>query len=88
MPHTWSQWLPIAEWSYNNSYHTSAKMSLFEVIYGYQPPTLLSYIPGTTNNESINQLLINRGKVLTLLNQNLNMAQNRMKHYANKKRTK
>lgn len=63
-------------------------MSSFEVICGYQPPTLLSYIFGTTNNESIDQLLINRGKVLTLLNQNLNMVQNRMKHYASKKRTK
>ncbi|KAG2708345.1 hypothetical protein I3760_05G187700 [Carya illinoinensis] len=40
----WSKWLPLAEYSYNNSYHTSTKISHFEALYGYPPPCLLSYV--------------------------------------------
>lgn len=78
-PRTWSQWLAMAEWSYNSSHHTSAKISPFEVLYEYTPPTLLSYIPGTSNNEAVDQLLIDRENVLTLLEQNLITTQNQMK---------
>jgi hypothetical protein len=30
----WAQWLPIAEWWYNTSYHTATRMTPFEVVYG------------------------------------------------------
>jgi hypothetical protein len=30
----WAQWLPLAEWWYNNSYHTTIRMTPFEVVYG------------------------------------------------------
>jgi hypothetical protein len=31
---SWDKFLPYAEFSYNNSYQKSLKMSLFEVLYG------------------------------------------------------
>jgi hypothetical protein len=31
---SWDKSLPYAEFSYNNSYHTGLKMSLFEALYG------------------------------------------------------
>jgi hypothetical protein len=31
---SWDKSLPYAEFSYNNSYHESLKMALFEMLYG------------------------------------------------------
>lgn len=39
-PSDWTQWLPLAEWWYNSSYHFSLKMFTFEALYGYAPPFL------------------------------------------------
>jgi transposase InsO family protein len=30
----WPQWLPLAEWWYNTSYHIATRMTPFEVVYG------------------------------------------------------
>ena len=30
----WAQWLPLDEWWYNTSYHTTTCMTPFEVVYG------------------------------------------------------
>jgi hypothetical protein len=30
----WSQWLPLAEWWYNTSYHIATRMTPFEAVYG------------------------------------------------------
>jgi hypothetical protein len=32
--HQWVQWLPLAEWWYNTSYHTTTRMTPFEAVYG------------------------------------------------------
>jgi transposase InsO family protein len=40
----WAQWLPLAEWWYNTSYHTATRMTPFEVVYGQKPPSVLSYL--------------------------------------------
>jgi hypothetical protein len=39
-PKKWASWLPLAEWWYNSTYHTSLKCSLFETLYGYPPPLI------------------------------------------------
>jgi ligand-binding SRPBCC domain-containing protein len=39
----WDQHLPLAEFSYNNSYQESFKMSPFEALYGQHYHTLLSW---------------------------------------------
>jgi transposase InsO family protein len=46
--HQWAQWLPLAEWWYNTSYHTTTRMTPFEVVYGHKPPSVISYLPGTS----------------------------------------
>jgi hypothetical protein len=55
--HHWVQWLPLAEWSYNTSYHTTPKMTPYETVYGKQPPTVTSYILGTSKVQAIDKLL-------------------------------
>jgi hypothetical protein len=39
----WDKHLPLAEFSYNNSYQESIKMSLFEALYGRPSRTPLSW---------------------------------------------
>jgi hypothetical protein len=46
--HQWAQWLPLVEWWYNTLYHTTTRMTPFEVVYGQKPPLVLSYFPGVS----------------------------------------
>jgi len=39
---SWESWLPLAEFSYNNSYQESIKMALFEALYGRKCRTPLN----------------------------------------------
>ncbi|KAM1026419.1 hypothetical protein ACFX13_040051 [Malus domestica] len=86
-PKNWVKWLPWAEWNYNTSYHTSSKFTPFELVYGYPPLHVTSYELSTAKMDSVEQELIERDKLLTILRSNLAMAQNRMAVHANKKRT-
>jgi hypothetical protein len=36
-PSQWSKWVPLAEYCYNSSFHSSLGKSPFEVLYGYPP---------------------------------------------------
>jgi hypothetical protein len=40
----WAQWLPLVEWWYNTSYHTTTCMTHFEAVYAQNPPSVLSYL--------------------------------------------
>jgi hypothetical protein len=53
----WAQWLPLAEWWYNTSYHTTTHMTPFEAVYGHKPPLVLSYLPGTSKVQAVDQTL-------------------------------
>jgi hypothetical protein len=78
----WSQWLPLDEWWYNTSYHTTTRMNPFEAVYGQKPPSVLSYLPGVSKVQAVDQTLIVREDILCTLKENLVMAQNRMKQHA------
>ena len=36
----WVKWLPLVEWWYNTSFHTTAKMTHFMALYGFHPPSI------------------------------------------------
>jgi hypothetical protein len=55
--HQWAQWLPLTEWWYNTTYHTATRMTPFEAVYGQKPPSVLSYLPGTSKVQAIDQTL-------------------------------
>jgi hypothetical protein len=38
----WFKWLPLVEWWYNTSFHTTTKMTPFMELYGYHPPSITS----------------------------------------------
>ena len=77
--HQWKKWLPLAEWWYNTSYHATTKMTPYEAVYGQQPPSILTYLPGSSKVQAVDNLLQNRDAILTTLKDNLALAQNRMK---------
>ncbi|KAH9735938.1 hypothetical protein KPL71_017914 [Citrus sinensis] len=87
-PKEWSKWLPLAEWWYNTSFHFSSKITPFEVVYGREPPTYTTYIPGETIVASVDQALRDRDSMIRLLKENLHQAQSKMKKMADKHRTK
>ncbi|KAM2104972.1 hypothetical protein ACFX1R_015518 [Malus domestica] len=86
-PKQWLKWLPWAEWSYNTSYHSTAKMTPYEVVYGQSPPRVPLYESGTTKVDMVDHCLQERNHVLSLLKTNLAAAQERMTTQANKHRT-
>ena len=78
-PKEWVQWVPWAEFCYNTSLHASTHKTPFEVVYGREPPNLLSYVPGTSKVEVVDNMLQARDKVVKDLRCQLQQAQARMK---------
>lgn len=85
-PKKWVQWLAWAEFWYNATFHTSINTTPFNVVYGRQPPPLISYGDQKTTNDSLEQQLIDRDRQLLQLKEQLRLAQERMKKQADKKR--
>ncbi|KAK4270158.1 hypothetical protein QN277_023237 [Acacia crassicarpa] len=86
-PHEWAQWLSLAERWYNTTYHSSTKMTPFEVMYGQPPPLHLPYLPQESAIESIDRSFSARETLLLQLKENLAVAINRMKQLADKHRS-
>ncbi|KAI5328391.1 hypothetical protein L3X38_027788 [Prunus dulcis] len=53
----WLLWLSWAEFSYNTAYHTSTKLTPFEVVYGRPPPTVTPYEPSITRFANVDRSL-------------------------------
>jgi hypothetical protein len=83
----WAQWLPLVEWWYNTSYHTTTRMTAFEAVYGQNPPSVLSYLPGTLKVQAVDPTLTVKEDILHTLKENLVMAQNHMKRQADQGRS-
>ncbi|XP_010262237.1 PREDICTED: uncharacterized protein LOC104600803 [Nelumbo nucifera] len=79
-PRRWVEYLPWAEYCYSTSYHSSLGMTPFRVVYGRDPPRLLSYEPGSTRLEEVDRNLQDRNALLAEVSQRLQQAQARMKN--------
>jgi hypothetical protein len=82
-PKKWASWLSMAEWWYKTTYHTDLKVSPFQALYGFAPPMI--------NEVSIRvakDFIEEKQQLLQRLKENLSQAQERMKKYTDKKRTK
>ena len=75
----WVKCLPMAEWWYNSSFHTAAKMNPFMALYGYHPPSIISSLRENSRVEAVEDHIEHQQQVLQLLKDNLVLAQNRMK---------
>ncbi|WVY98895.1 hypothetical protein V8G54_031046 [Vigna mungo] len=85
-PSLWFKYLPWAEYHYNTSWHFGSGVTPFEVVYGKPPPSLPSYIEGTSSNAGCDVVLSSREEILSLLRRNLLKAQSRMKKQTDSKR--
>ncbi|CAL0299520.1 unnamed protein product [Lupinus luteus] len=86
-PQHWLRWLPLAEWWYNTTFHTSINSTPYEIVYGQPPPAYLPYLPGESKIELVDRSLSKRDAMLKLLKFHLRRAQQRMKQIADKHRT-
>ncbi|KAL0542645.1 hypothetical protein IC582_008834 [Cucumis melo] len=85
-PKEWIKWLPWTEYWYNTTYQRSIGMTPFQVVYGRQPPTIVSYGSSPSKNSTVEEMLQERDIVLVSLREHLRLAQEQMKSYADRKR--
>jgi hypothetical protein len=83
----WFNWLPLAEWWYNTSFHTATKMTPFMALYECHPPSITSSLREKSKVQVVEDHIEHQLQVLQLLKENLTMAQNRMKQQAYQRRS-
>lgn len=86
-PKEWAQWIPLAEYWYNTSFHTAINTTPYQVLYGQAPPAHISYTAGDSANHTVDRSLIAREAAVKLLKFHLQRAQDRMKAMADKHRS-
>jgi len=82
----WDECLPLAEFSYNNSYQESIKMAPFEALYGRRCRTPLNWSEAGERNFFGPDLVGEAEDQVRLIQANLKTAQARQKSYADKRR--
>ena len=87
-PSKWVNWLPLAEFWYNSTFHSALGRTPFEVLYGYTPRQLgLSAEAVGASVPQLDDWLSERALIEDLVRQHLNRAQQRMKRQADKHRS-
>nr|GEY83971.1 hypothetical protein [Tanacetum cinerariifolium] len=86
-PKEWANWIALAEYWYNTSYHTAINNTPFQVVFGQPPQKHITYNHGESPLETIDRLLVAREAAIDLLKFHLQRAQNRMKMAADKRRS-
>jgi hypothetical protein len=82
----WDKRLPYAEFSYNNSYQASLKISPFEALYGRNYRTLLHWDqPGERQVFGL-EILLEAKEYIRMVRENLKAAQCRQRSYADTRR--
>ena len=59
-PHSWVDWLSLAEFWFNTNFPTSIKHTLFEALYGYPFPKVVEYVLGVTKAATLDSYLQDR----------------------------
>lgn len=77
----------MAEWWYNSTYHSSIRMSPFEAMYGYPPVQVQFHQLVSGGTGDLNQFVQSRASMLAAIKVNLTLAKERMKHFADLKRS-
>lgn len=83
---SWEDFLPLAEFSYNNSYHSSLGMAPFEALYGRRCKTPLCWLSGEDKITLGPELLQEMTEKVRSIREKLRIAQDRQKAYYDKRR--
>jgi hypothetical protein len=84
-PNKWDKCLPLAEFSYNNSYQESLKMAPFEALYGRHCRTLVNWIEPSERTIFGPDLVIEAEGIVHRIHSNIKAARARQESYANKR---
>ena len=86
-PVKWFEWLHLAEFWYNSSWHSALDRSPFEVLYGYSPRYFGIDAIDACPSVELTDWLEDKLVMQNLIKQHLLLAQRRMKDQADKKRS-
>jgi len=75
--HKWDECLPLAEFSYNNSYQVSIKMAPFEALYGRRCRTPLNWSEAGERNVFGPDMVSEAEEQVRVIQKNLKIAQSR-----------
>ncbi|GJS36919.1 putative reverse transcriptase domain-containing protein [Tanacetum coccineum] len=82
----WVKHFPLAEFSYNNSYHASIKAALYEALYGQKCRSPVCWAEVGEAQLTGLKLIQETTKKIVLIKQRMQAAQDRQKSYADRKR--
>ena len=85
-PTQWEEYLHLVEFAYNNGYHTSLKMTPFEVLYGWKCCTPSSWGGPEDKLRLGPKILKEMEDMVESVRTNLKVAQDRQKSFADRKR--
>ncbi|GKB92301.1 putative reverse transcriptase domain-containing protein, partial [Tanacetum coccineum] len=83
---SWVKHLTLAEFSYNNSYHTSVKAAPYEALYGRKCRSLVCWAEVGEAQLTGPELIQETTEKIVLIKQRMQAAQDRQKSYADQKR--
>ena len=82
----WEKYLPLAEFSYNNSYHTSLKAAPFEALYGRKCRSPIGWAEVGDSQLTGPELILETTEKVTQIRDRLQAARDRQKSYADQRR--
>ncbi|KAJ9538155.1 hypothetical protein OSB04_030888, partial [Centaurea solstitialis] len=84
---SWDRYLPLAEFSYNNSFHASIGMPPFEMLYGRKCRTPICW--GEVGHRVLGstEIVLKTTELVQMIRERLATAQSRQKSYADKRRS-
>ena len=82
----WEKYLPLAEFSYNNSYHTSLKAAPFEALYGRKCRSPIGWAEVGDSQLTGPELILETTEKVTQIRERLQAARDRQKSYADQRR--
>ena len=85
-PSKWEQYLPILEFAYNSSKHTSTGYSPFMLMYGFQPRAPVDVTIHRDTLDSTRNFLQDMNQMLHIAKENVKTAQDRARFYADQDR--
>ncbi|GJU62269.1 putative reverse transcriptase domain-containing protein [Tanacetum coccineum] len=81
----WDRYLPLVEFSYNNSYHTSIKAALFEALYGQKCRSLICWAKVRDAQLTSPEIVHETTEKIIRIKKRIQAARDRQKSYADKR---
>ena len=85
-PKSWPDWLSWAEYWFNITFNAAIKLTPFEVLYGRPPPVLFKGETYPSKVQDVQVLMASWDEILAELKDNMLLAQQQMKAYADNHR--